>query len=121
MGVEELAEKYHREIKIEDMDTVPWDDAKHDVAQLTLLIPRTMLEEYKIVTKEEDVNSENFWKNTGLYEILDRLEIIKSHQRLVDIKPYLSGKVDIHLYGQDKCNTFRLTIIEYPKEFHEDY
>ncbi|HIH25868.1 hypothetical protein J4476_01875 [Candidatus Woesearchaeota archaeon] len=52
MGVEELAEKYHRDIKIEDMDTVPWDDAKHDVATLTLLIPRTMLEEYKRVTNE---------------------------------------------------------------------
>ena len=46
LKIKELVDRYIEEIYINDVDYVPWNDATHDCAYLSLDVPRVFLDDY---------------------------------------------------------------------------
>ncbi len=123
MDIKELVDKYFDQIEIEDVDYVPVDNAKSDVAYLLLNIPTAMLKEYLRLKGQNKKlpDGAEFWKETGLGIRLRNSDKYhgQGHEPLGDILDFLEDEV----WGQyQELNTperIRLDITEVP-QFYDD-
>lgn len=131
--IEKLVDKYFDKIEIEDINYVPFDDAKSDAAYLCLNIPIQMLKEYlKIKGRRKKLpDGAEFWKETGL---CGKLKISEKHIRQAhsrshtgdsletfsEFLDYLEGDIQGDYQKLNIPERIRLSITEIPTEFYED-
>jgi hypothetical protein len=95
MSMVELAKKYLDQIKVENVDFVIIDGSAVDcdAAELVLEIPRAMLREYSRIKSGTNKypDPEEFWRETGLVNLLKGSGIRKNDVYLDDALEYLKG------------------------------
>ena len=124
MGIDTLADKYFDQIRIEDTDFVPIDDAVSDAAYLLLNVPIKMLKEYLQLEGQNKKlpDGAEFWKETGLGKRLRNIEHSYTGGRvsLSDILDYIEeGDVWGDYQELNFSEKIRLSITEIP-EFYDD-
>lgn len=121
MDMKRLVTKYFDEIQIEDTDYVPWDDAVHDAAYLSLNLPTAVIEQYqKIQGINKMPDAAEFWHKTELSERLANSGKYhgQGHEPLEDILEFLDGEVQAH--WQTITDTrIRLEVYEIPRVYDD--
>ena len=119
MNVNDLVDKYFKQIAIEVIDYVPVDDAIHDAAYITLNIPLEMLKEYSKLKglSEELPDGAEFWDETNLVKRLRDSDksILHKYQPLGDILDSLGEDVEGIYQKLISSERIRLDITEIPE------
>ena len=112
-----LVDKYFDKIIVSYTDYEPMDDAEHDVACLSLLIPRSMLLEYaKLKGKANEIPDPlAFWLETDLITRLEASDKkpVSQHEPLIDILEFLHGRVAAQYSRSVESEIVELYLNEY--------
>ena len=126
LKIKELVDRYIEEIYINDVDYVPWNDAPHDCAYLSLDVPRAFLDDYLVLQGQKNKkwpDGIELWNTTELRERLKGKKPRKSHAPLSDILEFLGGRVQVDYYvdyyDYSKVRV-GIGITEFPREFNPE-
>ena len=101
------------------MDYVPWNDATHDCAYLSLDVPRVFLDDYLVLQGQKNKkwpDGIELWNTTELRERLKGKKPQKFHAPLSDILEFLGGRVQVDYYDYSGVR-IGIGITEFPREF----
>ena len=117
--------QYLEDIKVEDIDHIPIDDAEHDASYICLCVPGKLLKAYAAahgLTEQPDAC--DLWVKTGLVKKLENHPNPFGHEPLADILEHLNNAGnEVWASYQDMTwpeEYVRLSVIEIPLMVDED-
>jgi len=125
MEMKELVDKYFEEIKIENAEFIPYDEAKSDAAYLLLNIPLKMLKDYmKLKGQNKKLpDGIEFWRETGLGKRLLNSDKYYGQGRelfLSDILDYLEDDIQVDYQDLLSSEKIRFAVIEIPELYDDE-